>query len=249
MKSCFAAGACRARGRSRLIACESKQDTGTVVGAIAGGVIGNQFGKGGGKRRGHARRRRGRRHRRQRDRPLARRPRSRACPAGRARCLGARPSGPARALAQSRQRPLRRGDPRRALQARRQRLPRLHAQGVHRRPSAGHARHRLPQPGRHLDPGRLSLRRGPGLDRHRRSRFLPPRPDGRGGFHFERALPEVALHSKTLTELAFQASEQPASYAAPTISPLPLSALLPHCHASEICYKTRDLNLESVVDA
>jgi len=29
--------------------CESKQDSGTVVGAIAGGVIGNQFGKGAGK--------------------------------------------------------------------------------------------------------------------------------------------------------------------------------------------------------
>lgn len=32
-----------------LVACESKQDGGTVVGAIAGGVIGNQFGRGGGK--------------------------------------------------------------------------------------------------------------------------------------------------------------------------------------------------------
>jgi surface antigen len=32
-----------------LPGCETKQDTGTVVGAIAGGVIGNQFGKGAGK--------------------------------------------------------------------------------------------------------------------------------------------------------------------------------------------------------
>lgn len=32
-----------------LVACENKQDQGTVVGAIAGGVIGNQFGRGGGK--------------------------------------------------------------------------------------------------------------------------------------------------------------------------------------------------------
>jgi surface antigen len=32
-----------------LTACETKQDSGTVVGAIAGGVIGNQFGKGPGK--------------------------------------------------------------------------------------------------------------------------------------------------------------------------------------------------------
>jgi surface antigen len=32
-----------------LGACETKQDSGTVVGAIAGGVIGNQFGKGAGK--------------------------------------------------------------------------------------------------------------------------------------------------------------------------------------------------------
>jgi surface antigen len=29
--------------------CETKQDTGTLVGAVAGGVIGNQFGKGGGR--------------------------------------------------------------------------------------------------------------------------------------------------------------------------------------------------------
>lgn len=29
--------------------CETKQDTGTVVGAVAGGLIGNQFGKGGGR--------------------------------------------------------------------------------------------------------------------------------------------------------------------------------------------------------
>jgi surface antigen len=28
--------------------CETKQDTGTLVGAVAGGVIGSQFGKGGG---------------------------------------------------------------------------------------------------------------------------------------------------------------------------------------------------------
>ena len=32
-----------------LGACETRQDSGTVVGAIAGGVIGNQFGKGAGK--------------------------------------------------------------------------------------------------------------------------------------------------------------------------------------------------------
>jgi len=30
-------------------ACESKQDSGTLVGAVAGGVIGNQFGRGAGK--------------------------------------------------------------------------------------------------------------------------------------------------------------------------------------------------------
>ncbi|KAB2911622.1 MAG: glycine zipper 2TM domain-containing protein [Hyphomicrobiaceae bacterium] len=32
-----------------LMGCESKQDTGTVVGAVAGGVLGNQFGRGGGR--------------------------------------------------------------------------------------------------------------------------------------------------------------------------------------------------------
>jgi surface antigen len=32
-----------------LMGCETKQDTGTLMGAIAGGVIGNQFGKGGGR--------------------------------------------------------------------------------------------------------------------------------------------------------------------------------------------------------
>ena len=32
-----------------LMGCETKQDSGTLVGAIAGGVIGNQFGKGGGR--------------------------------------------------------------------------------------------------------------------------------------------------------------------------------------------------------
>jgi surface antigen len=32
-----------------LTGCESKQDSGTLVGAVAGGVIGNQFGKGGGR--------------------------------------------------------------------------------------------------------------------------------------------------------------------------------------------------------
>ena len=32
-----------------VAACETRQDTGTVVGAVAGGIIGNQFGKGGGK--------------------------------------------------------------------------------------------------------------------------------------------------------------------------------------------------------
>jgi surface antigen len=32
-----------------LAACETKQDTGTLVGAVAGGIIGNQFGKGGGR--------------------------------------------------------------------------------------------------------------------------------------------------------------------------------------------------------
>ena len=31
-----------------LAGCETKQETGTLVGAVAGGVIGNQFGKGGG---------------------------------------------------------------------------------------------------------------------------------------------------------------------------------------------------------
>ena len=32
-----------------LMGCETKQDTGTLMGAIAGGVIGNQFGKGSGR--------------------------------------------------------------------------------------------------------------------------------------------------------------------------------------------------------
>ena len=32
-----------------LAACETRQDTGTLVGAVAGGIIGNQFGKGGGR--------------------------------------------------------------------------------------------------------------------------------------------------------------------------------------------------------
>jgi predicted lipid-binding transport protein (Tim44 family) len=32
-----------------LMGCETKQDSGTLMGAIAGGVIGNQFGKGGGR--------------------------------------------------------------------------------------------------------------------------------------------------------------------------------------------------------
>ena len=32
-----------------LVACESKQDAGTAIGAVAGGVIGNQFGRGAGK--------------------------------------------------------------------------------------------------------------------------------------------------------------------------------------------------------
>ncbi len=32
-----------------LAACETKQDTGTLVGAVAGGVLGNQFGKGAGR--------------------------------------------------------------------------------------------------------------------------------------------------------------------------------------------------------
>ena len=32
-----------------LAGCETRQDTGTLVGAVAGGLIGNQFGKGGGR--------------------------------------------------------------------------------------------------------------------------------------------------------------------------------------------------------
>ena len=32
-----------------LAGCETKQDTGTLMGAIAGGVIGNQFGSGSGR--------------------------------------------------------------------------------------------------------------------------------------------------------------------------------------------------------
>jgi surface antigen len=36
-------------GALALMGCETKQDTGTVMGAIAGGIIGNQFGSGGGR--------------------------------------------------------------------------------------------------------------------------------------------------------------------------------------------------------
>ena len=71
-----------------LAACETKQDTGTLVGAVAGGVLGNQFGKGAGTRRGHDGRGRRRRYRRQRDRPVARCARSRAGPRGRDTTLG-----------------------------------------------------------------------------------------------------------------------------------------------------------------
>ena len=154
-----------------------------------------------------------------------------------------RPSG---ALAQSRQRPLRRGHRRRALQARRHTTAATTCTGststAVRRPCAA------PPAAIPTAPGPRSPE-APALARHRRSRFLPPRPNGRGGFHFEPALPEVALHSKALTELAFHAITKRASYAAPRISPPPRSALLPHCQTSEICYKTNVLNLEGVVDA
>ena len=156
MKRSFAdaRAGCDARARG-LRPDVTNQDTGTVVGAIAGGVIGNQFGKGGGKVAstlagavvgGIVGNEIGR---------SLDRARPRARPPGRVRRLGARAA----------RQPVRwrnpdngrygEVDPRGALQARRRRLPRLRAPGLHRRPPADHARHRLPQPRRHLDPGRL----------------------------------------------------------------------------------------------
>ena len=126
---------------------------GTVVGAIAGGVIGNQFGKGGGTRRQHACRRRGRRHRRQRDRPLARSARPRSSPARPSTTPGSagQPGQPVRWRNPDNGRY---GEviPEAPLPARRRRLPRLRAPGLYRRPPAGHARHRLPQPRWDLEP-------------------------------------------------------------------------------------------------
>ena len=156
-KSAAGRGACRVAGRSAA-ACETNQDAGTVVGAVAGGIIGNQFGKGGGQVAatlagavvgGIVGNEIGR-SLDERDRQLAREAEYDAWERG--------PPGRPRALAQSRQRPLRRDRRRGPLRARRLALPQLRAQGLDRRPPAGHARHRLPQPRRHLDPGRLRLR-------------------------------------------------------------------------------------------
>jgi hypothetical protein len=110
--------------------CSNNQDAGTVVGAITGGIIGNQFGKGGG--------------------------RVAATLAGAVvggivgneigRSLDERDRELAR---QAEFDAWERGPPRQLA------LPRLHPQGLHRRPPASHARHGLPQSRRHLDPGRL----------------------------------------------------------------------------------------------
>ena len=135
--------------------CANNQEGGTVVGAITGGIIGNQFGKGGGKVAstlagavvgGIVGNEIGR-SLDQRDRELARQAEYDAWETG--------PPRPAGALAQSQQRPLRRGHRRGLLRPRWLALPQLPAPRLHRRPRADHARHRLPQPRRHLDPSRL----------------------------------------------------------------------------------------------
>ena len=175
----------------------SKQDSGTVVGAIAGGVIGNQFGKGGGRVAstlagavvgGIVGNEIGR-SLDVRDRELARQAEFDAWERG--------PSG----------RPVRWRNPDNGrygevipdapYQRGGARLPRLHAQGLHRRPPAGHARHRLPQPRRHLDPGRLSARVPSGYVATRRS-VIFSRPGPRPGLICFEGSARKPMHTRSL---------------------------------------------------
>ena len=126
---------------------------GTVVGAIAGGVIGNQFGKGGGtvaapspapsSAASSATRSAARSMSATASSPS--RPSSTPGSAGRpaGRCAGAIPTTAATARSSPR-RPTERGGSTAATTC----------TGLHRRPPADHARHRLPQSRRHLDAGR-----------------------------------------------------------------------------------------------
>ena len=137
-----------------LMGCETKQDTGTLMGAIAGGVIGNQFGKGGGRVAstfagavigGIVGNEIGR-SLDTRDRQLAQQAEYDAWERG--------PVRPPGTLAEPGQWALRRGHPREILPARCPRLPRLRAQGLYRRATPDDAWHGLPQSRWHLEPRR-----------------------------------------------------------------------------------------------
>ena len=151
-------GAGRAGGGCLARPCRLREQAGQrhLVGAVAGGLIGNQFGKGGGKVAatvagavigGIVGNEIGRTLD-ERDRELAREAE-----------YDAWERGPPR-------RPVRWRNPDNGrygeivaedyYERRGCALPRLRASGLDRRPSAADARHRLPQPRRHLDPGRLS---------------------------------------------------------------------------------------------